>query len=243
MILLLAAAGIEEGNIEISSFLKSKKILLNTIYSKRRITFYCGCSYTKEKKVDWDSCGYIPKRENRRARRIEWEHVVPAHAFGQSFPEWRKGHPDCVTRRGKRYKGRHCAQKVNRQFKYMQADMYNLYPAIGEVNGARSNYSMAMIPGEERRFGDCDIEIKNKKVEPPPSIRGDIARTYQYMNAVYPGRGIISKKNRKLFKAWDRADPVDTWECERTRIIAGMQGNRNEIVVRACIKAGLYNRL
>ena len=53
----------------------------------------------------------------------------------------------------------------------MQADMFNLYPAIGEVNGRRSNYSMAIIKGEKREFGKCDVEIKNKKVEPKESIK------------------------------------------------------------------------
>ena len=48
----------------------------------------------------------------------------------------------------------------------MQADMYNLYPAIGEVNGRRSNYSMAIIKGEKREFGKCDVEIKSRKIEP-----------------------------------------------------------------------------
>ena len=48
----------------------------------------------------------------------------------------------------------------------MQADLYNLQPAIGEVNGLRSNYQIAIIKGEPREFGKCDIEIQNKKVEP-----------------------------------------------------------------------------
>ena len=42
--------------------------------------------------------------------------------------------------------------------------MYNLYLKIGEVNGGRSNYSMAIINGEKREFGKCDVEIENKKV-------------------------------------------------------------------------------
>ena len=50
---------------------------------------------------------------------------------------------------------------------------------------------MAIIKGEKREFGKCDVEIKNKKVEPKESIRGEIARTYMYMDSVYPGRGII----------------------------------------------------
>lgn len=40
-------------------------------------------------------------------------------------------------------------------------------------------------------------------------IRGDIARIYFYMDDAYPGRSIISKKNRKMFKALNKADPID----------------------------------
>ena len=83
-------------------------------------------------------------------------------------------------------------------------------------------------------FGKCDVEIKNKKVEPKESIRGEIARTYLYMYSVYPGRGIISKKNRELFDAWNKSDPVDEWECERAKRIEIMQGNRNHVVMRDC---------
>jgi len=197
------------------------------------VTLYCGCSF-KGKKPNLSSCGYIPKKNKKRANRIEWEHVVPAHAFGQSFSEWRDGHTKCVKKNGKKFKGRKCAGKVNKEYRRMQADMFNLYPAIGEVNGRRSNYSMAIIKGEKREFGKCDVEIKNKKVEPKESIRGEIARTYLYMDSVYPGRGIISKKNRKLFDAWNKSDPVDEWECERTKRIEKIQGNRNEIVFEKC---------
>ena len=51
------------------------------------------------------------------------------------------------------------------------------------------------------------------------------------MDWAYPGRGIISKKNKKLFDAWDKADPVNLLEwkkCERIKII---QGNTNPFVV------------
>ena len=116
----------------------------------------------------------------------------------------------------------------------MQADMYNLYPAIGEVNGRRSNYSMAIIKGDKRDFGQCDVEIKSRKVELKESIKGEIARTYMYMDSVYPCRGIISKKNRKLFDGWNKSNPVDQWECERAKRIEKIQGNRNEVVMKSC---------
>lgn len=121
------------GNANIESFLKSKKILLK-LYKKanHQQTFYCGCKYTG-KKVNHSSCGYTPKRPftkagkiNKRAHRIEWEHVVPAHAFAKSFPEYKTG---CK---------RSCLKKNNPVFKRMEADLYNLVPAIGEVNGNHS---------------------------------------------------------------------------------------------------------
>ena len=37
----------------------------------------------------------------------------------------------------------------------------------------------------------------------------NIARTYFYMDWVYPGHGVISKKNRKLFQALDKGELVD----------------------------------
>ena len=219
-------------NTQITSFSKSKKLLLK-LYKDNPVTLYCGCSY-KGKKPNLSSCGYIPKKNNKRANRIEWEHVVPVHVFGQSFSEWRDGHPKCVLENGTKFKGRKCTEKVSEEYRRMQAEMFNLYPAIGELNGRRSNYSMAIIKGEKREFGKCDVEIKNKKVEPRESIRGEIARTYIYMDSVYPGRGIISKKNRKLFDAWNKSDPVDQWECERARRIEKIQGNRNDVVMVNC---------
>ena len=232
LLILLLFSDLYSQSTQISSLSKSKKLLLK-IYKDNPFTLYCGCTF-KGKKPNLSSCGYIPKKDKKRANRIEWEHVVPAHAFGQSFSEWRKGHPKCVSKNGKKFKGRKCAQKMNEEYRRMQADMFNLYPAIGEVNGRRSNYSMSIIEGEKREFGKCDVEIKSRKVEPREEIRGDIARTYMYMDSVYPGRGIISKRNRRLFDAWNKSDPVDEWECERAKRIENIQGNMNETVLDKC---------
>jgi deoxyribonuclease-1 len=121
-----------------------------------------------------------PKHE-KRAQRIEWEHVVPAENFGRAFDEWREGSPECVDNRGKAFKGRRCAEKTSMDYRYMQADMYNLYPAIGAVNAMRSNFNFQMLPGEESSFGSCAMKIADRKVEPPALARGQIARTYFYM--------------------------------------------------------------
>jgi len=227
------------GNTKNQSFSKAKRLLLNVVYAGHHKTFYCGCSFDDRKQIALATCGYKPKTRSKRGERVEWDHVVPAEAFGRAFKEWRDGHTDCVDNRQKNFRGRKCAEKSNLTFRYMQADMFNLYPAEGEINGLRENFSMAMIPGDQRDFGACRVKISERKFEPPPDIRGDIARTYQYMDKAYPSYGIISSKNQKLFEAWSKEDPVDAWECARARKIKELQGNANEVVEQACAAANL----
>ena len=88
---------------------------------------------------------------------------MPAENFGRNFNEWRTGHEQCVNSKGKAYKGRRCAEKINSEYRYMQADMYNLYPAIGSVNASRSNYNFVMLADMDNSFGSCEFKIANKK--------------------------------------------------------------------------------
>lgn len=228
------------GNITNQSFSKAKKSLFQEVFFDHQRSFYCGSEFDDRGKIAFHTGGYQPRKEGARAYRIEWEHIVPAQAFGQSFSEWRNGHPECVDSKGKSFKGRNCAGKKSIPYRYMEADMHNLVPAIGELNGLRSNYSFAMIPGGKSGFGACEMKIESRKAEPPAAVRGDIARTYFYMNAAYPGRGVISNKNRKLFQAWDRGDPVDAWECQRSKRVEMLQGNANPFVKNSCQGTGWW---
>ena len=221
-----------EGNKKIESFSKSKKIL-KKIHQESPVTFYCQCKYN-DKRPNWESCGFSPRKDKKRASRIEWEHILPASHFGIKFDTWVNGHPNCINNKGKKFKGRKCTEKVHKLYRYMQADLYNLQPAIGEVNGLRSNYQIGEIDGEVREFGKCDIEIKNKKVEPAPKIRGDIARTYLYMEQTYPQYIKFNQSIKKLIIKWDQDDPVDTWECKRANLISNIQGNINKILQNRC---------
>lgn len=221
------------GNQRLTSFNKAKRALA-TIYASRRQTFYCACRFNQQKRIIRSDCSYRPRKNSKRAKRVEWEHIVPASAFGQSFRVWRDGHPDCVDRRGKRFRGRNCARKVSILFRHMESDMHNLVPSIGELNGLRSNFSMAVLEENKGRFGNCPVKIAGRKIEPPTSVKGDVARAYLYMHQAYPGRGVVSRKNRKLYHSWQRLDPVDRWECERDRAIAKEQGNHNPFVLAQC---------
>lgn len=236
--LFAAVALWPEGNERIAHFSKARRLVYELAAPENR-TFYCNCAYSSEG-IDRASCGYEPRTDNARANRTEIEHIVPAENFGRSFVEWREGHELCVRTNGRKYKGRRCAGKASETYRKMESDLYNLVPEIGELNADRRNYRYGMIDGEARQYGVCDFEVESGVAEPRPEIRGDIARIYFYMNATYPGRGIIGNKAQKLFAAWDKEDAVDQAECQRAARIERVQGNANEFVKQPCLSAGLY---
>jgi len=182
-------------------------------------SFYCGCDFNyKGKKLipDLNSCGYQVRKQQKRASRIEWEHIVPAWAFGHQRQCWQNG-------------GRK-ACKQDKAFQLMEGDMHNLVPAIGEVNGDRSNYRFTEWNGLPTKYGQCDIVIdfKRKQVQPPKQSRGAIARAYLYMADQYQLR--LSNKEKKLFNVWNKQNPASRWECERNELIEKVQGNRNSFI-------------
>ena len=199
------------------SFGKSKRLLATKIYPEHQKAFYSNCDYkVKEKKLIpiHRTCGFHYRKNKNRSERIEWEHIVPAWHFGHQLHCWQNG-------------GRMTCRTKNSKFKQMEADMHNLVPAIGEINGDRSNFRYAMVEGEARLYGKVDMEIvfSNKKAEPRASVRGDIARTYFYMRDRYGLR--ISRTQEKMLIAWNNLDPVDRWEKKKNKMVKKLQGDEN----------------
>ena len=231
---VLAEDAAGQGNRRLLSYQEARRILYADIYADHRITLYCAFPYTRDRKPK------LPAAFRRdvypdRAERVETEHLVPVENFGRSFVEWREGHPDCLDGQGRRYRGRKCAGRVNETFRLMEADLYNLYPAVGSVNALRSNLNFQEL-GENATlpFGpSCPLRISGRRVEPPLAARGSIARTYLYMEANYP-RFQMSRQQRQLMQAWNRAYPPDTWECLRAERIKRIQGNANSFVEALC---------
>lgn len=187
--------------------------------------------------IDRDSCGYEPRRPftkkgkvNQRAKRIEWEHLIPAENFDRQFSCWREGDERCVKSNGKFYKGRRCCEKVNKKYKIMQADMHNLFPAVGELNGDRSNFRFNFDIAQPERYGECkfSVDFKAKRVKVKEDIRGIIARDYLYFNKQYNMK--LSKQELRKYKAWNKSYPADEWEKERNKRITKKQGNANPFI-------------
>lgn len=217
--LIIAVLLLASFNAHGQPFSKAKKQLAAIYKGQHQTSFYCGCDfYYKGKKLkpDLNSCGYEIRKQKKRAKRIEWEHVVPAWAFGHQRACWQNG-------------GRKACKK-DKAFRQMEGDMHNLVPAIGEVNGDRANYRFTEWNGQPTKYGQCDIvvDFKRKQVQPPEQSKGTIARAYFYMADRYNLR--LSKKEQKLFKAWNKQHPPSRWECQRNTQIEKLQGNRNPFI-------------
>ncbi len=215
-----------------SSFNKAKTLVYKEIYKGHEKTFYCNCAFNPtDRSVDLQSCGVTPRKDSKRAQRTEVEHVFPAHQFGHFRQCWREPEKVCPAEAGKKQaSGRQCCEDTDKVFLTAHNDLHNLYPAVGEINGDRSNFNWGMVSGEKREYGKCAMEVdsENRRVEPPAYVQGDIARTMFYMSATYGIR--LSKQDIQLFTAWSQQDAVDGWEHERNQRIEKIQGNRNPFV-------------
>lgn len=214
-----------QGNKKTESFQEAKK-LARKFYSAHSFkTFYCGCSF-EGSRVQLTSCPFKPSsQKSKRAERIEWEHVVPASQFGRYFPSWKKGHKKCRSTYGKAFKGRECARLVSEKFRLMEADLYNLVPAIGEVNALRSNHPVGLLEKAKNQLAGCETKIFQKRIEPRKEVKGMMARIYLYMERNYPGYQIVTRENEHFLKKWAESYPPEEHETRRNRYIKSVQGN------------------
>lgn len=202
-------------------FSKAKDILHKKIFNEENIkyTFYCNCKYDQHKNINHNSCQFAPRANANRAKRLEWEHVVPTSLFGQTLPCWKNG-------------GRKNCTKTSQIFQLFEGDMHNLKPAIGEINGDRSNLPFSIVDHKKFLYGKCNFFIGKSQhlnyqnvAEPNDNIKGNIARIYLYMNQKYNLN--ISQNQLNIFKEWNEFDPPDQKEIYINQKIKNIQGDDN----------------
>ena len=220
----------------LTSFLSSRfrkpKHAANYIAAKRKLykivkdpeTLYCGCKTNlSERTFNSSICGYVPKQDNIRARRLEAEHVLPASLIAKfsSNQCWKK-QPGCGS-------ARECCLSNDSEFKKAHNDLVNLMPTIGELNADRSNLLYRLIDGESRAYGRCDFEVdtSSKSTEPKNEIRGDISRIYFYMRDTY-GLTYPSQLEERL-EEWANDDPISSLEIDRNKKVKRAQGSSNPL--------------
>ena len=207
------------------TFVEAKVIARQKVYFDQNTSaqgdLYCGCKWEWVGKsggrVDAASCGFQARKQETRGERTEWEHIVPAWTFGHQRQCWQNG-------------GREHCVADDPVFRAMEADLFNLYPAVGEVNGDRSNFNYGMVSGNQGEYGQCTtkVDFAQRAAEPRDEVKGLVARTTFYMFDRY--RLNMSRQQQQLLMAWDRQHPVSAWEKERDRRISAIMGHANPFV-------------
>ncbi|KJH82858.1 endonuclease [Stutzerimonas stutzeri] len=208
-----------------STFTAAKVMAKQKIFFDQAVSdqgeLYCGCKWKWTGKsggrIDPESCGYETRAQQTRADRIEWEHMVPAWIFGHQRQCWQNG-------------GRKNCVSGDPVFRAMEADLFNLYPSVGEVNGDRSNYQYGMVSGVAQQYGACPtrVDFKERAAEPRDDVKGLVARSTFYM---YDRYGLsMSRQQQQLLMAWDKQYPVSAWEKEWNRRTAKVMGHPNPFI-------------
>ncbi|AIR90830.1 endonuclease [Pseudomonas cremoricolorata] len=207
------------------TFTQAKVVAKQQVYldqaSSATGDLYCGCQWSWVGKsggrIDPASCGLSARKQQNRAERTEWEHIVPAWTFGHQRQCWQNG-------------GRKQCVDNDPVFRAMEADLFNLYPAVGEVNGDRSNFNYGMVSGVAPQYGQCKtrIDFQQRTAEPRDEVKGLVARTTFYMFDRYKLN--MSNQQQRLLMAWDKQYPVSAWERQRDQRIAAVMGHGNPFV-------------
>lgn len=215
----------------------AKRVLERYVVYDNRITLYCGARFDKDKRIYLEP-GFETVKYRNRVKHIEWEHAVPAARFGRSFKAWTEGDPICM-RGDKAFKGRKCAEEAEPRFRKMEADMYNLFPAIGAVNAGRGEKTYAELDDVAPAFGSCEAKIKGRFFEPPDRAKGQVARAALYMNQKYENLN-LGQRELELMQSWNRRFPVVKEECIRAKRIERIQKNENPFIKGPCQEAGWW---
>lgn len=147
---------------------------------------------------------------------LDIEHVYPASWMLALFP-------NCTSRSQ--------CRSTEPRFNHMEADLHNLWPARCGTNRSRSNRTFGEVTGELRDFGAmCDFEVdtNNDVAEPPPAVRGEIARSVFYMHSEY--QLPINATLLPLLKTWNNDDPPSAEERRRNDAIQAIQNTRNSFI-------------
>lgn len=115
---------------------------------------------------------------------------------------------------------------------FAEADLHNLWPALGRINSSRGSLAFGEIEPDRHRFSDiCDDYERTSGadaiVEPRDSVKGDLARSLLYMSIMYD---LPLFDMGPMLMQWHADDPPDEIERIRNDEIERLQGTRNPFI-------------
>lgn len=215
------------------------KNLVKMVYLDYKKTLLTGCDYIYDPTtcmdktlVDTATCDV-----NEQNQSMVWIQVVPDTFYGRNMACMNEN--VCVSEfTGKAFKGARCCRLSSDVYKKMEAELFNLIPVVSAVAEKAKGKIFGEVKTPKETVGG--VKFDENFVEPPDSVKGDIARVYLYMDSRYGLQ--LSSAQKELFLRWHRADAVDQRECSIAKVFTKVQGVPNPLVEEGCQKLQNINR-
>ena len=129
-----------------------------------------------------------------------------------------RDHLECGT-------NRQCLRS-DHQYVEIISDLHNIVPANSYFEFKRKHAQFGNLD-ETIEANECGIRKKLHIIEPPDSLKGDVARVLFYMHNRYK---LPLQAHVSLLRLWNENDPPSAEEQKRNTKISELQGNENEFV-------------
>lgn len=117
-------------------------------------------------------------------------------------------------------------ERESEKYRHIASDLHNMIPVQNSIEMRRRNAEYAQL-GERVAAEECGIRAGFQNIEPPDTIKGDVARGVFYMVQTYDLPLIGTDQ---VFDTWNREDPPDDRELTRNNRIKELQGNENPFI-------------
>lgn len=117
-------------------------------------------------------------------------------------------------------------ERESEKYRHIASDLHNMIPVQNSIEMRRRNAEYAQL-GERVAAEECGIREGFQNIEPPDTIKGDVARGVFYMAQTYDLPLIGTDQ---VFDTWNREDPPDDRELTRNNRIKELQGNENPFI-------------
>ena len=116
--------------------------------------------------------------------------------------------------------------RSNQHYQKILSDLHNMVP-VESIYHFKLKDSIFGNLDTSIDKNECNIKKRYHIIEPPDTVKGDVARIHFYMHKQY---NLPLNSSSLFLKTWSKEDPPSKEEIEKNRRIKEIQGNENPFV-------------
>jgi len=210
---------------------------LAEVYTNSAQTFFCGCAFDIGKmQLNDPKCVSNNFITSPIPESVQWTYLIPESKFTEDLQCWHEpeSYQECAQGNKGSLSAHLCCRKVSPEYRERNQNIHNLVPILSKFIQYKDQYRLGQIYDQQKNVSSCTIrwDEKDKRLEPPDPIKGDIARIYFYFESL--GYIHLSHRTRPLMEIWDMKDPVSESECQLQAQKASQSGLKNPYVANRC---------